>query len=502
MKWAINSSGEHVRAGERFAKQGSLRCPECKRRVYHRQGPWRQAHFAHFSGNSNQKCELYNPGIGSSFAGSEGGEQEINITLIDNPTQGIPALIWREEQPIPLSLMLRMPQYINNDEPTILVSSGLGQRRLDKKLLQKVTFTPVALNIPPAVIQINPTSFYLEDKLKKILRNFKHENNIFRHHLGGGVLIDSDAAIELGSTYFIVTQRQLPSALPEALEILRTRVDKSWTVYLVRLRDELSSRMADIRAIGSYLNRSVIPPRSKAELIWPSPMRYDLDGAPVYDFPTSQIIVRSTSSSPVQSICESKVMDAQMLGGGLYAVSIAESTIEMLVGIEGGRFQVVRFEEHRLARPVGVNVGPAGAATGLHMNDLKGVLNRGRPIFLTVPTNRLWRHVRINKKLLTPCPQTLTYEIYDAISEIDVGAFGRFIDGLHPDEAGSTYQWFIKTEKIVSRMVGQVAYEQLKKVATKAQLLNWTVRNKAQAIFPLMLTLLSAEVGRGVSRSK
>ncbi|WP_209022490.1 hypothetical protein, partial [Pseudomonas viridiflava] len=126
MKWAINSSGDHVRAGERFAEQASLRCPECKRRVYHRQGAWRQAHFAHFSGNSNQKCELYNPGISSSFAGSEGSGQEINIPIIDTPTQGIPALIWREEQPIPLSLMLRMPQYINDDEPSILVSSVLG----------------------------------------------------------------------------------------------------------------------------------------------------------------------------------------------------------------------------------------------------------------------------------------------------------------------------------------------------------------------------------------
>ncbi|WP_147458926.1 hypothetical protein [Pseudomonas coronafaciens] len=491
MQWAINYSGDHVRAGAHFAEQDSLRCPSCNRRVYHRQGSSRQAHFAHFSGNANQECELYYPGVGVSHIGAAALVATDTPLTIDSQYLGTAALVWREGQPIPLSLMLRIPQYTNEEVQIIQVDSSLGQHRLNKESLKKVTFSAVELKVPPAEIKLSPANLTFEDKLKKVLRNFKHEDNFFRYQAGAGALIAPNVAIELGETYFIVTQRQLSSARPDALKLLSTRVNKSWTVYQVKLRDVASLWSQDIISLRGYLGRTVIPPRSKVEFIWPAPVRFDPDGSPVYDYSVCQILARSNSGPPLNSNSASCDINVSHVGDDLYAVSIAKKGGEVLIEVHGGISKTIRFEQHKLARPEGVNVRSGGALAGLHTMNARNVLNRGGLISITVPSDLIWRLVRINQKLLSPYPSALTYESREPVIELDAGAFGRVLFSLRPEEISKNVKWPKTIELIVISMGGRTAYNQLLSVTSKGQLLSWVARNQMQIILPLMLQYFS-----------
>ncbi|WP_435634845.1 hypothetical protein ACSC9U_26555 [Pseudomonas solani] len=501
MEWAIDYNGNHIRAGDRDSEKAFLRCPVCKARVYHRNGYSRRAHFAHFSGNSNQECELYYPGMGISTFGNKGTINSETYSISESLNLGSPALIWRDGEQIPISMLLRLPSLPREYPWALCINSQLGHRKLSGEQLEKTTFAPVALQIPPTNIEISPRDPTIEARLKEVIGNFKHEGNFFRAHHGGGTLIASNAPLELGETYYLVSQRGLSLVQPNALEILQTRADRNWTVYKLRLRDNPESRKQDITDLRNYFSRDISLPRPKVDLLWPPPSRIDPDGAYVYSTSTKQVIIRSNTSSPYGASTTS-TLDATPLGRNLYSISFGSLDEEVSIGVRGGTHQHLRFEDVDLAKPDGVELRSANLIAGLHTVDAVKVVNCKEGLVVKVPTERLWRNARVNQLPLRSLPTHRVYEISDSIKELDFGSFGRVSVSLPAIEDGLDALWYKKFERLIVAMAGPLAWAQLSRVSSRGQLISWAARNRAHPILPLILSAFSVEVDRGLSRSK
>ena len=64
MEWAIDQLGNLVTAAAVGGLSYSLRCPCCQQAVFRKRGPYRRAHFSHYSDGGSAECEEYHPGQG------------------------------------------------------------------------------------------------------------------------------------------------------------------------------------------------------------------------------------------------------------------------------------------------------------------------------------------------------------------------------------------------------------------------------------------------------
>ncbi len=502
MEWAVDYSGEHIRAGSRDSEKPFLRCPVCKTRVYHRNGSSRRAHFAHYSGNSNQECELYYPGVAvASFETRSDPRHEILIKT-EIPSLGSPALVWRDGEPIPISLMLRLPQATDGYPSTLSVNSPLGHRKLNGSSLAKVHFVPVALQTPPAEIETNPRDPKMEARLREVIWNFKSEGNFFRAHIDGGILNNQEIALELGETYFLVTQRSLSPSQPNSLEILQTRVDRSWTVYRLHLRDCPESRKQDITELRAYLKRDISLPRPKIDILWPLPSMLDPDGSYIYGKSIGQLIVRSNAGQPIYVAPRAYTSEIISLENNLYSISFDSQADEALVCLQDGGYLRIRFRDDDLIEPQGVNWKSGNMFLGLHTSSSVEIPHHNEKIIVNVPTERLWKRVRADKTPLLPLPSQRTHELAAPINELDFGAFGRLLISRPPSVISQNVPWHKNIESLIVRSAGKLAWKQLGDIHTKGQLLSWATRYRAHFILPLMLSTFSAEVDRGLPRCK
>jgi hypothetical protein len=487
MKLAVNHRGEHVHAGSNEAESNFLRCPACNRRVYHRKGPSRQPHFAHFNGNSNQDCELYYPGLSDVSHHTDQFKTAIALGTLDNPSLGTPALVWLDGNPLTMSLILRIPEAEEHAVSTLHIKSSLGQRKLDRHKQKKVLFVPVSLNIPPASVETVPLDFSLGNLVTSVLKNFRPEGNFFRAHTDGGVLLEPSASLDLGAKYYLITQRQLSLTRPSALKILSTRVEQKWTAYLLQLQDIIESRQEDLVVLATFLGRPVIPPRPKVEILWPPPVKFDSDGSRVYQPLAVQKIVCRASSSP-NCITKSNFSgDIKHLSQDFYEISLRNQKGDVLIGLEGGRSQLVRFQSIELPEPKGITINSNNASTGLYTVDAREMLNHDGLKSIVVPSQRLWHNVQINKKSITPLPATQIFEISSIITEIDFGSFGKFSLITPITDAQSTVTYSASLERLIKTMGGRYSWDHFVKIKTKGQLLSWSSRFRTQAILPIIL---------------
>lgn len=497
MDWATNSRGEEVSAGTRDAIGSFLRCPVCKLQVYHRSGPFRRPHFAHFSGNSSQACELYHPGAGDDGGANATAAWARPRTIA--PILGSPALIWRDGEPIPTSLALRLPRFLEGYASTLTINSALGQRRLRGESLARTTFAQLSLREPPASIESMPRDAATEIRLGTLLQEFRLAGNFFRATVDGGVLEHRNVPIELGEEYFLVTQRRLELSIPRALEIVQERTDRSWMAYRLRLRDDAKTRHDDISELRSYLGREVVPSRPRVNVIWPPPSRFDPDGARVYRTTISQLIVRSNAEPPRYLSATSGDSEVAALGEGLYCIDLKCREGEAVVWLPGGSVQRLRFEDSNFAEPEGISFKSGTESIALCAPQAVELARSSGLIEIRVPAERLWRRVRIGRLPLRPIPHGHVHFISGPVLDIDAGAFGSFYVEPAAIEKETSPPWYLPLEKLIAGIAGPAASRRLGSVRTKGQLVRWAAENNAQPILPIMLFALSAEVDRGIS---
>ncbi len=499
MDWAIDSSGEHIRAGSQHAERDGLRCPVCKARVHHRNGHVRRAYFAHFSGNSNQACELYHPSVGAASVGITGNASTGFHFATAVSYLEAPALIWRDDRPIPVSLWLRLPRLPVGYASTLRLHSPLGQQRFPGELLAKAYFAQVALQEPPASVEASPRDPAIEIRLKDVLQQFRLTGNFFRAHVDGGVLEARVVPLELGETYVLVTQRCLPLPHPDALEILQTRTERNWTAYRLRLRDVAETRTHDVAELRAYLEREIVPARPKIDLLWPPPNRLDPDGTRIHATTVCQLIVRSNAGPPIYRALETGGAEVTTLGKDLYAINLASQKGEALVGLPGSAYQQLRFEDTELIEPKGVVLSSDQEFAGLHTTQANELAHHTGRIAIQVPTERLWQRVRINLLPLRPCSEHREHALDGPLLSLDCGAFGRVFTSVCITEEKHRLLWYARFENLVVGMAGPLAWRRLDSVRTKEQLLHWAAGNGVQALLPLMLSAFLIEVDRGLS---
>lgn len=496
MDWAINPAGNHVRPGTPGAYGYSLRCPVCKASVYHRNGVYNRPHFAHYSGNFNRACELYNPGT-SNFVGPGG----TSGPFVAPPSFESPALIWRDGDSVPLSLQLRLPRVPPGYSSMLSIFSSLGRRVFAGEDLTRTSFAQIPLQEPPAKVETSPRDPATEFRIEAALRQFRLSGNYFRATVSGGVLESPDSALELGEEYFFVSQRPLATPYPPALILAREpKQHRSWMVYCFRLRDDPDTRDEDIADLKAYLGRTIALPRQRVDVIWPPPHRFDADDAPVFSDTVGHLIVRSNATPPKVETGNSASATVTELGHGLYQISFEAPEGEAIVWTGSGSVQRIRFEGANLTCPVGVVLSSLGEITDLTSPAAVDVAGSLGPIEVIVPSDLLWRKTSLNGRKLRPLPSGTIHQFEGPLQDIDVGSFGSVsVPQCGKADDVVVSPWYVKVERFVSASVGPTASANLKSVRSKHQAVRWAVESKAMHLLPLVLSAFSAEVDRGIS---
>lgn len=497
MDWATNSAGDHVMAGTPDAYGYPLRCPECKASVYHRNGVYNRPHFAHYSGNSNRKCELYDPRKDGLDGAS--GSQHRHL-----PSSGFeaPALVWADEELVSLSLRLRLPKFPKGYASTLTVSAfSNGKSVFGGEELTRTSFVQLPLREPPAKAKTSPLDSAMEMRIEAVLGQFRLSGNYFRATVNGAVLERPDAALELGEEYFFVSQRRLPEPYPSALKVPRLPQEHlGWWVYRVLLRDDPNTRSEDIADLRLHLDRRIVPPKPRVEIVWPPACRFDTDGTAVFAETTKQLIVRTNDGPPnvdTGSQVEAAIDD---LGEGCYQIAFSAPGEEAIVWMSSGAVRRLRFATVQQATPRGVVLTASSGAADLTSASAARVAGQVGAIEVSVPSERLWRKARFDGKKLSPLPNGERHMLEGPFQGIRFGAFGSVVIPQQVIAGGvSGSPWYTRIERLVATSAGLAASESLKSIRSKHQVIRWAVESDATHLLPLVLSAFSAEVGRGIS---
>lgn len=487
MRFALNHRGEHVRADAVGPYAFGLRCPVCKEPVFSRPGSIRQAHFAHRSGNSNKACELYYPGGGE---GSYQYSDPARVTrTISKERLGEPALLWKSGEALVTSLYLRLPTHPDGFPVAVAVTS-FGSSRYAGNQLKKPQFVRLRLQTPPAQVETSPRDESIEQALAETLAQFQLTGNFFRTTGEGGVLIAPDQPLELGQSYWLVTQSTLRKPVCEYVRLEEHRSDRAWHAYRLELACSRGDTEFALVEVARYLRREIIEQRPKATIVWPFPVRRDPDGVRVFQNETSHLLVRSPLGLPhLRSVDHADVVPEGM-DGDLFQIPVRTGTKEALLGLANGRWERLRFDDYELYKPNCVWVRSADARVALFEPSARDLLASGSSLHLDVPVHRLWRNILVDAKPIRPIPDGLSCFIEGVVSEIDAGAFGavRCPKGV---VVPTPSQWWSKSQHLVRVVKGGRAADALQSVNDKATLLRWARDHEAAPLLPKLLCEIS-----------
>ncbi len=496
MKWAINHRNQHVRADTPGVYSWlELHCPVCKQRVYPRRGAVREAHFAHYGGNSSKVCELYQPGDGESN-GASAVTQSANHAH-KRSEFGTPALLWISEQPFPASLYLRLPSSPCGFGSSVKIISRATSQFLGADLARPM-FAGLRLQVPPAELEIVPADLALEALINETLSHFKFAGNYFRATNGGGVLLAPDDPLEQGEDYWLVSQTPLREPVSDHLRVDERRSDRAWFAYRIALPLSEGDAAEVLGELASYLQRKVIRPSPKVNLVWPTPNRIDPDGVPVFDFSVSEILVRSSAGIPQCLLDTARVVFGEPVSQEFFAFRFDGVANEALIGTPQGTERRLRFASCDLLHPTGVVLHSGDKSLQLFDPRASEFMAKASDVRVEVPSHRLWRNVRVNGAALRPLPDGNEYAISGQLHAIRAGAFGGVFIVAEADGADPEVSWHSSIEKTVALVVGPLAAIRLRHVRTKGQLIRWASDHDAHVVLPKLLSILSVEVTRGV----
>lgn len=487
MKLALNHRGDYVRADAVGPYSFGLRCPHCKEPVYARSGSVREAHFAHRNGNANKDCEEYYPG-GDVWQSSGKGQLP---RLPAKERFGAPALLWRSGEALAASLYLRLLSHPLGFESMVRVSSFATGQYAGSDLTKPV-FVRLRLQTPPGKVHTSPVNELIEQALVETLAQFRLTGNFFKATGEGGTLVPPDQPLELGQSYWLLTQSQLVQPVPDFVRIKEHRADRTWQMYLIELVFEPEDEGLALSSIARYLSRDVIRRCPSVSLIWPRPDRLDIDGVRVFDNSVKELLVRSTSGPPRVRLQNAPDLVGEHLEKDLYSIKFATKAPEALVGLLNGRWERVRFEACKLRWPGSVWLSNQEERVALFEPRAEHVVASSMPFQIEVPDHRLWRRLLVDEQTIKPIPDGFVYETKGPFSEIKAGAFGstKTSKGIDTPIAAT----LIKLESFVRAFKGNRAAIALRTISNHAALLRWAKEHRATMLLPkLMFELAKGE---------
>lgn len=490
MDWALDNFGDHVRAGTSGARSRGLRCPECKARVYHRDGVYNRPHFAHYSGNSSRACDLYSPGVGDlGRSARTGGDWRWASDSAE------PVLIWSAESQSSLSLRLRVPIVRAGYESQLTISSGARKTILRPEDLTRQNFVLMQLREPPGTVVSEPVDAIFQLRIEMAMSHFRLAGNFFRATANGGILESPIASLELGEEYFYVSQRSLSEPYPSALELIHSRQQREWSIYRFRLRNNLECQLEDLWQLRTYFGRDVVKPRPKVEVVWPPATRFDPDGTAVLARDISELIVRVSEGTPRIATDGPVASVVSNLGKHLYRISLADTSGSSVIWVDQGTPRRVRFDDRLHTMPRGVVISSSRGNADLVSHAALEIARAEDRFDLSVPFERLWRKISINGRRLNPVPNGLVHSFDFPLTEIRAGGFGYVYAGREqPKPEPASGAWYSKIERLVLTAVGSLAMGRLRRARSKQDLIVWANEHKAMHLLALILTAFSSEV--------
>jgi hypothetical protein len=353
--------------------------------------------------------------------------------------------------------------------------------------------------VPPAEFGTTPQDAALESLVNETISTFRFSGNYFRATTEGGVLEQQDSALELGERYWLVTQNPLREPAPQMLRIEEKRSDRAWHAYRIFLPESGNREDDDLRELSAYLGRGVVQSRPKVNIVWPTPDRIDLDGVPVFDTSLSEIIVRSPLGVPHCLMSDAQLVKGEAISQDLFSIHFDGEVQDCVLGVLRGRGRRLRFEACQISRPASVMLELDGQHVELFATNASELFAAASTVSVKVPSNRLWRSVRINGTSLRPLPDEDEYVVQGMPNSITFGSFGSL---FRPPLAGSysnEAEWYSAVERMVVQRFGARGLERLKQVRNKSDLVRWALECDALAFLPKLLTIKSAsEVARGI----
>lgn len=502
MKWAINHRSEHVRADEPGVSYSfDLRCPVCRERVFPRSGQFREAHFAHYGGNSSKACEQYHPREGLATALHVSPSKPVRD--YNKRAFGAPALLWKDDQTLPTSLYLRLPSTPGGFSSNLrVISRATSQFR--GKDLAKPAFAGLRLQVPPGHCETTPHDPAMEVLVNEALAKFRLTGNYFKATTEGGVLEPPDAPLELGETYWLVTQVALREPISTLLQIDERRSDRSWLSYRIGLPLTIANEFNGLKNLSAYLEREVIQPRPRVNLVWPTPDRIDPDGTPVFDSSVALLFVRSVAGVPQcigqgqQGELQEQLIDGEKVHEDLFVFRFNGKVEEAIIGVPSGHVRRLRFDTCVLMQPAGVYLHLDEHSLPIFDPRVSELLVEASTVRVQVPSQRLWRNVKVNGLALRPLPDGNEYTLNGHLLSLSAGSFGEIF--LPRSEEGvADLHWCVSIEGYIAQFAGLRAADRLSQIHSKHQLLRWACQYDAQTLLPKLLSLMSSGVARGVS---
>jgi hypothetical protein len=297
--------------------------------------------------------------------------------------------------------------------------------------------------------------------------------------------VQPDHPLELGQTYWLLTQSQLVQPASDYVRIKEYRADRAWHAYLIELVFDAENEGLALSSIARYLSRDVIRRCPSVSLIWPPPDRLDIDGVKVFDSSMKELLVRSRSGLPRARLRNAPDLVGEHLEEDLYSIKFATKSPEALVGLLNGRWERVRFETSKLRRPGSVWLSNQEERVALFEPRAEQVIASGMPFQIEVPDHRLWRRLLVDEQPIKPIPDGLVHEVQAPLSEIEAGAFGNTKTSKDTDT--SITEALIKAESFVRTIKGDRAAMALRMVSNRAMLLRWAQDHQATTLLPKLM---------------
>jgi len=430
MDWARDQSGNLIHATERSLYAFWLSCPACGEPVFKRSGSNRRQHFAHYGHSGRLECENYHPLNVISKSSSHLDWNEAHPKSSTLSTRGGIYLEQTERKRYYIHVKLPQLQQGVEISGSIKIQSPLGELSYTSSKLQRPcsvkVYTP---RVPLIDIESTGELAWVGAAIKQTVTMFRATNNYFRPGEGWSRLLGTEAPLEWGERYQLLTKQPL-NPVPKSIEIgIQGRDEQyGWCLYEIVLPKATQIRsQIEMDAIARYLGREVRNQSARAYFVDPPPHHIEPDGTHVFQVPTDRILIARTERRPVAIIdTPSHVAHAKV-------TDITDKWVE-ITGIKTGSFSILldgnmvllgRVEECPLFQPEGVRIVIGDVAHDIFEPGLKGSIwqDSRESLRILCPSRRVADSLTLSKEIWIR--EGVSYALCgDNYKDIDAGNFG------------------------------------------------------------------------------
>jgi hypothetical protein len=510
MQWALDRFGELVAATDSLVYSAPLTCPACHEPVFYRRGTERKSHFVHYSLEYDSECENYFPGAGRESQSVTTAEDNRTYKFIGRGASRREAsgsvaarLCIDAAESRYSSLMLRLPSsWAKSNAQSIAIKSRDGFERILSKDPAQRRFLRMPWSVPVGTCEVVGDDTSLKVEIDEALDAFRHHGNYFSSLNGRGVLIDPSDELELGRSYWLITQRvPVLRHLPRSVVIeQRESPSVGWHKYHVQI-DDSSQSSSDMALIESILGRKVRSLRRIPRIVEPLPDRFGADGAYVYGSESEWFDIEWLGQESLSVVKDGEIIQEMPTSkAGIHRFEVCGEG-DYAVRLNGSLALLIRVERIEPFRPRGIRMEVGNESFELfELDRIAAAFESGGSIRLRTPTQRVGRVCRLDGFQPKPIPDDISWSPPIGWRQLDGGSFGAVpIERLqrHNEHVESTFLDESKRridsqiQSLVVRYAGPIATREISSFRSGDDVRRWANKYGLQSILPYVLQAIA-----------